>query len=148
MPGGSAITTLTQKRAVFPAFSSREVTIGQMRKIGIHFIIHPGIGFAKPTASRDIILSSTKQLDAAQVSLSVTSGFGESLEEKIRQKEAESHFLAENLEEAIKQQTELDATLTTLNREASIVFSNIFMQKTLILIPKWDKAYKMCFKCF
>jgi len=33
-------TTLTQKRAVFPAFSSREVTLGQMRKIGIHFIIY------------------------------------------------------------------------------------------------------------
>jgi len=25
---------------VFPAFSSREVTLGQMRKIGIHFIIY------------------------------------------------------------------------------------------------------------
>jgi len=32
--------TLSQKRAVFPAFSSREVTLGQMRKIGIHFIIY------------------------------------------------------------------------------------------------------------
>jgi len=32
--------TLTQKRAVFPALSSREVTLGQMRKIGIHFIIY------------------------------------------------------------------------------------------------------------
>jgi len=40
MPGGSVVTTLTQKRAVFPAFSSHEVTAGQMRKIGIHFIIH------------------------------------------------------------------------------------------------------------
>jgi len=26
---------------VFPAFSSREVILGQMRKIGIHFIIYP-----------------------------------------------------------------------------------------------------------
>ena len=33
-------TTLTQKRAVFPAFSSLEVTLGQMCKIGIHFIIN------------------------------------------------------------------------------------------------------------
>jgi len=33
MPGGSVVTTLTQKRAVFPAFSSREVTLGQMRKM-------------------------------------------------------------------------------------------------------------------
>ena len=40
MPGGSVVTTLTQKRAVFPAFSSREVTLGQMRKTGIHFIIY------------------------------------------------------------------------------------------------------------
>ena len=32
--------TLSQKRAVFPAFSSRKVTSGQMRKIGIHFIIY------------------------------------------------------------------------------------------------------------
>jgi len=40
MSGGSAITSLTQKRAVFPVFSSREVTLGQMRKIGIHFIIY------------------------------------------------------------------------------------------------------------
>jgi len=40
MWGGSAITTLTQKRAVFPAFSLREVTLGQVRKIGIHFIIY------------------------------------------------------------------------------------------------------------
>jgi len=30
---------LSQKRAVFPAVSSREVTLGQMRKISIHFII-------------------------------------------------------------------------------------------------------------
>jgi len=34
-------TTLSQKRAVFPAFSSHEVTLGQMRKISIHFIIYP-----------------------------------------------------------------------------------------------------------
>jgi len=40
MPAGSAFTTLTQKRAVFPAFSSREVTLDQMRKIGIHFFIN------------------------------------------------------------------------------------------------------------
>jgi len=40
MPGGSVVSTLTQKRAVFPAFSSCEITIGQMRKIGIHFIIY------------------------------------------------------------------------------------------------------------
>jgi len=33
-------TILTQKREVFPAFSSREVTLGQMRKIDIHFIIY------------------------------------------------------------------------------------------------------------
>jgi len=33
-------TFLTQKRAVFPAFSSCEVTLGQMRKVGIHFIIY------------------------------------------------------------------------------------------------------------
>jgi len=39
-PCESVDTTLTQKQAVFPAFSSREVTIGQMRKIGIHFIIY------------------------------------------------------------------------------------------------------------
>jgi len=38
MPGESVVTTLTQKRAVFPA---REVTSGQMRKIGIHFILCP-----------------------------------------------------------------------------------------------------------
>jgi len=31
---------LTQKRALFPAFSWREVTSGTMRKIGIHLIIH------------------------------------------------------------------------------------------------------------
>jgi len=31
------------KRPVFPAFSSREVTLGQMRKIGIHFIIYPRV---------------------------------------------------------------------------------------------------------
>jgi len=30
---------------VFPAFSSRKVTLGQVRKIGIHFIIFPGFGF-------------------------------------------------------------------------------------------------------
>jgi len=41
MSGGSVITALTQERAVFPAFSSREITSGQMRKIGIHFIIYP-----------------------------------------------------------------------------------------------------------
>jgi len=40
IPGESTVTTLTQKRAVFPAFSSREVTSGQIRKIGIHFIIY------------------------------------------------------------------------------------------------------------
>ena len=40
MPGESVVTTLTQKWAVFPAFSSREVTSSQMRKIGIHFIIY------------------------------------------------------------------------------------------------------------
>jgi len=40
MQGGSVVTTLTQQRAVFPAFPSREVTSGQMRKIGIHFIIY------------------------------------------------------------------------------------------------------------
>ena len=33
--------TLLQKRAVFPAFSSREVTLGQISKIGIHSIIYP-----------------------------------------------------------------------------------------------------------
>ena len=33
--------TLSHKLAVFPAFSSRKVTLGQMRKIGIHFIIYP-----------------------------------------------------------------------------------------------------------
>jgi len=33
--------TLSQKRAVFPAFSSSEVTLGQMLKIGILFIIYP-----------------------------------------------------------------------------------------------------------
>jgi len=33
--------SLSQKRAVFPAFSSREITLGQMRKIGIDFIIFP-----------------------------------------------------------------------------------------------------------
>jgi len=32
--------TLSQKRAVFPAFSPREVTSGQMRTIGIHFVIY------------------------------------------------------------------------------------------------------------
>jgi len=36
----SSEPTLSQKRAVFPAFSSREVTLGQMCKIGIHFIIY------------------------------------------------------------------------------------------------------------
>ena len=36
----SVVTNLTQKRAVFPAFSSREVTLSQTRKIGIHFIIY------------------------------------------------------------------------------------------------------------
>jgi len=41
MPGKSVVPTLAQKRSVFPAFLSREVTSGQMRKIGIHFIIHP-----------------------------------------------------------------------------------------------------------
>ena len=40
MPGGSVVTTLTQKRAVFPVFSSRDVTLGQMRKIGTHSIIY------------------------------------------------------------------------------------------------------------
>jgi len=34
-------SSLTQKRAVFLAFSSREVTSGRMRKTGIHFIIYP-----------------------------------------------------------------------------------------------------------
>jgi len=28
---------------VFPAFPSREVALGQMRKIGIHFIIYQGL---------------------------------------------------------------------------------------------------------
>jgi len=28
---------------MFPAYSSREVTIGQTRKIGIHFIIYPSL---------------------------------------------------------------------------------------------------------
>ena len=41
MLGGSVVSTLMQKWAVFPAFSSREVTLGQMRKNGIHFIIYP-----------------------------------------------------------------------------------------------------------
>ena len=36
MPGESAVTSLSQKRAVFP--TSREVTLYQMRKIGILFI--------------------------------------------------------------------------------------------------------------
>jgi len=31
---------LSQKRAVFPSLSSREVTLGQMRKIGILLIIY------------------------------------------------------------------------------------------------------------
>jgi len=30
--------TLSQKRAEFPAFSSRKATLGQIRKIGIHLI--------------------------------------------------------------------------------------------------------------
>jgi len=33
MPGGSVVTTLTQKRTVFPAFQSREVTSGKMCKV-------------------------------------------------------------------------------------------------------------------
>jgi len=45
---------------VFPAFSSREVTLGQMRKIGIHFIIYParigrlsaGVGRRHPVTIR------------------------------------------------------------------------------------------------
>ena len=37
MPGGSVVTTLTQKRVVFP---SSEVTLGQTRKIGIRLIIY------------------------------------------------------------------------------------------------------------
>jgi len=41
MPGGSVVTTLTQKRAVFPAFSFHEVTLVQMCKIYIPFIIYP-----------------------------------------------------------------------------------------------------------
>jgi len=40
MLGGPVVTTLTQKRTVFPVFSSREVTLGQMRKIGIYFITY------------------------------------------------------------------------------------------------------------
>jgi len=31
---------VSKKRAVFPAFSSREVTLGQMREIGNRFIIY------------------------------------------------------------------------------------------------------------
>jgi len=44
MPCESVAATLTQKRAVFLAFSSREVTSDQMRKIGIHYIIYRGAG--------------------------------------------------------------------------------------------------------
>jgi len=40
MPRGSVVTSLRQKRAVFPAFLSREVILGQMRNIDIHFIIY------------------------------------------------------------------------------------------------------------
>jgi len=47
LPGESVVTALTQKRAVFPAYSSREVTSGKMRKIGIHFIIYHN-AFRKP----------------------------------------------------------------------------------------------------
>jgi len=43
---------------VFPAFSSREVTLGQMRKIGIHFIIHRSIVAAAP---QDLQLSVPQQ---------------------------------------------------------------------------------------
>jgi len=35
------LPSLSQKRAVFPAFSSSEVMLGQMHKIGIHVIIYP-----------------------------------------------------------------------------------------------------------
>jgi len=45
-----AVATLTQKRAMFPAFSSREITLGQMCKIGMHFNIYP-------TNTRDVWLS-------------------------------------------------------------------------------------------
>ena len=38
--GESVVTALTERRAVFPAFSSREVSLGHMCKIGIHFIIY------------------------------------------------------------------------------------------------------------
>ena len=40
MTGGSVVTTLKQKRPVFPAFSSREVTLGRVCKTGILFIIY------------------------------------------------------------------------------------------------------------
>ena len=40
---------LWTKRAVFPAFSSREVNKGQMRKFCIHFIIYPTFGHNSPT---------------------------------------------------------------------------------------------------
>ena len=34
------LESILSSTAVFPAFSSRQVTLGQMRKIGIHFIIY------------------------------------------------------------------------------------------------------------
>jgi len=62
MPGRSVVTTLTQKRAVFPVFSSRDVTLGQMRKIGIHFIIYllAGIQPAELSSQSSHIASSAR----------------------------------------------------------------------------------------
>jgi len=39
---------LSQKQAVFPALLSRVITLGQMRKIGIHFIFyHVALAFLR-----------------------------------------------------------------------------------------------------
>jgi len=48
--------TLSQKRAVFPAFSLLEVTLGQICKIGIHFIIYQGKVDLKTTSVTDNVI--------------------------------------------------------------------------------------------
>jgi len=48
--------TLSQKPTVFPAFSLLKVTLGQMCKIGIHFIIHQGTVVLKTTSVIDNVI--------------------------------------------------------------------------------------------
>jgi len=59
MPGESVVTKtyyLDAETSCVSTFSSLEVTLGQMRKIGIHFIIYPKLNASQNRPSRALPL--------------------------------------------------------------------------------------------